>query len=59
MVNKKDEIPEKEWLSPKEGHTLHRAERKAGGYPSRRKLLWAAVTLTVLGAALLGLLFNR
>lgn len=55
--HKKDEIPRQEWLTH-EGYELHRAERKAGGYP-RRKLLVAAVLLALLGAALLWVLFNR
>ena len=55
----KDEIPEKEWLT-KEGHRLHQAERKAGGYPRRRKAwLVVAVVLTVIGVALLWVLVNR
>jgi hypothetical protein len=58
MDNKKDEIPKKEWLT-KEGHKLHRAEGKAGGYAKRRKLLWLAIGLTVLGAVILGIAFNQ
>lgn len=57
MHHKKDEIPEKEWLT-KEGHRLHQAEQRAGGY-KRRKLLVIALVLGAVGVILIWALFNR
>jgi len=57
MDHKKDEIPEKEWLT-KEGHRLHQAEQRAGGY-RKRSLLLIGIVLGLIGTALIWALINR